>query len=329
MQAKTWIKSGIFFLTLLFFFIYVLEIDSLARVGGGRSFGSRGSKSFSAPRSPAPSPARPSGQYASPARPASPAPFQQPQGSSFWRSMAGGVLGGMIGGMLFRSLGFGGGAGMGGGIGLFDIILIGALLYGIYWFIKRKRQTAVSGVYYRETGAGAEPIKPAPYPPSAGVDARADAETDGGDEIYRGIGHIRQMDSGFDESRFREARTDDFFRIQGAWAARDMSPVRHLLTEEMFGVFQGEAEKLISERKTNKLDNIAVRTVDIVEAWQEEGKDFITVKFLASLVDYITDESGNVISGSRTEPVKFEEYWTFTRPVGNNPWVLSAVTQPQ
>lgn len=39
--------------------------------------------------------------------------------------------------------------------------------------------------------------------------------------------------------------------------------------------------------------------------------------------------SGKVISGSKTDPVKFEEYWTFTRQVGNNPWKLSAVTQPQ
>jgi len=34
-----------------------------------------------------------------------------------------------------------------------------------------------------------------------------------------------------------------------------------------------------------------------------------------------------VIDGSKTEPVKFEEYWTFTRPVGNNPWQLSAIQQ--
>ena len=34
-----------------------------------------------------------------------------------------------------------------------------------------------------------------------------------------------------------------------------------------------------------------------------------------------------VVSGSKTDPVKFEEYWTFTRPVGNNPWRLSGIDQ--
>jgi predicted lipid-binding transport protein (Tim44 family) len=35
-----------------------------------------------------------------------------------------------------------------------------------------------------------------------------------------------------------------------------------------------------------------------------------------------------VVSGSKTEPVKFEEYWTFTRAIGSSDWKLSAITQP-
>ena len=74
---------------------------------------------------------------------------------------------------------------------------------------------------------------------------------------------------------------------------------------------------------------IAVRSVDPTEAWQESGRDYITVRFYANLLDYTVDEkSGEVVSGSKTDPVKFEEYWTFTRAVGNNPWQLSAIQQP-
>lgn len=67
----------------------------------------------------------------------------------------------------------------------------------------------------------------------------------------------------------------------------------------------------------------------MTEAWQEGGQDFLTVRFLASLLDYAVDEvTGQVVEGSRTEPVKFEEYWTFVRAVGPNPWRLSAIQQP-
>jgi len=85
---------------------------------------------------------------------------------------------------------------------------------------------------------------------------------------------------------------------------------------------------LLRERRINRLENIAVRTVEIVEAWQESGQDYITALIHANLLDYTTDESsGAVVEGSKTEPVRFEEYWTFTRPVGKGSWQLSAIHQ--
>lgn len=321
-QSKGAAKGLIIFTVLLL--VSFLAIDAWARAGGGGSFGSRGSRSFSAPRStPAPAPASPyqgSRQYGAPAAPAP----QPVGGGGFFRGLAGGIVGGMLGGMLFRSLGFAGGAGgMGDGIGFMDILLIGALLYGIYWFMKRRRQETVdapAGTYYREStamdaGRAAQPIH-AYEPPVQWND------------VETGLRHVRQMDPQFDEKRFTDACLDQFFRIQGAWANRDMSGVKNLLTEEMHGALHGQAEQLKAKRQINRLENIAVRSVDIIEVWQEGGDDFITVKLYANLLDYTVDEqSGQVVSGSKTEPVKFNEYWTFTRPVGNNPWRLSAINQ--
>jgi predicted lipid-binding transport protein (Tim44 family) len=240
--------------------------------------------------------------------------------------MAGGIVGGMIGGMLFRSLGFAGGgassaSSTGGGIGMMDILLIGALLYGIYWFIKRRRKEAAAsapaGTFYRESSAtdAGQTVPPMPaYAPQ--------------DDAAAGLSHIRQMDPYFDEKRFTDGCMDQFFLIQGAWANRDMSGVRNALTEEMFGRLQGDAEQLKAKKQINRLENIAVRSVDITEVWQEGGEDFITVKLYANLLDFTIDEqTSQLLSGSRTEPVKFNEYWTFTRPVGNNPWKLSAINQ--
>ena len=328
MFKNRWALVGLVVFT-VFFFLSILEIDAWARAGGGRSSGSRGSRSYTPPRAtpaPAPAPVSPSQgsrQYGAPAAPA-PSPLG---GGGFLRSMAGGIVGGMIGGMLFRSLGFAGGgasgAGTGGGIGMMDILLIGALLYGIYWFIKRRRREATasapSGNYYRESSAPDTLQTAAPIPTYQPQDDAA-----------AGLGHIRQMDPYFDEKRFTDGCMDQFFSIQGAWANRDMSGVRSALTEEMFGKLQADAGQLKVNKQINRLENIAVRSVDITEVWQEAGDDFITVKLYANLLDYTIDEqTGQLLSGSRTEPVKFNEYWTFTRPVGNNPWKLSAITQAE
>jgi len=241
--------------------------------------------------------------------------------------MMGGLMGGILGGMLFRSLGFGGDPGDpmaegSGGIGLFEIFLIGALLLGIYWYIKRRRQAALASAYSQSSIGTTEP----PYQISYEKSSAQSREENW--DLGKGLSYIRQMDSSFDEKKFQDQCMDLFFNIQGAWANREMSGVRNLLTEEMSGILQGDAEKLKSERRMNRLENIAVRSVDVVEAWQESGRDYITVRFYANLLDYTVDETtGQVASGSKTEPVKFEEYWTFTRPVGNNPWKLSAINQ--
>jgi predicted lipid-binding transport protein (Tim44 family) len=313
MSRKNW-KIGVTILIFLFFFIGIMELDAFARVGGGMSSGSRGSRSFSSPSRPYSAPA--------PSQPMTPQlPGQQP---SMWRSLAMGVAGGFLGSMLFSGLSHG--MGMGGfgesGIGLFDIILIGGLLYILYMRIKRRKEAASAVGYSYQTGAA----------PSAGQQTGfADSSRDQGyaeGDVQTGLHHIRQMDPSFDEARYKDLCMDNFFKIQGAWINRDMTAVKNILTQEMFGILQKDADKLKAEKKINKLDNIAVRSVEITEAWQEGGMDFITVRFLASLLDYTVSENGDVLSGSKTEPVKFEEYWTFTRPVGNNTWQLSAINQP-
>jgi len=304
----------------------VATMNAEARAGGGRSTGSRGSRSYSRPVAP-PSQSKPY-QQAAPQqapRPMTPPPFQAPQpaGGGFLRSMAGGIVGGMLGGMLFRSLGFGGGGfgggggGFGGGgIGLFEILLIGGIIYFIYRMIKKKReetatnQTVYSMNDYREPALN-QPTYDAPI-----------------DNIAAGLAHIRQMDYAFDEQRFTDLVMDFFFKIQGAWMNRDLATVANLLTQEMRRIFQDDIDRLLRERKINRLENIAVRSVEISEVWQESGQDYITVMIYANLLDYTTDESsGQVTEGSKTDPVKFEEFWTFTRPVGSNPWQLSAINQ--
>jgi predicted lipid-binding transport protein (Tim44 family) len=137
------------------------------------------------------------------------------------------------------------------------------------------------------------------------------------------------MDFPFDENVFRETCSDIFFKVQAGWANRDLESAKGLLTPEFYSTLKADVDQLRREKKINRLENIAVRSVDLVEVWQESGSDYITVRFLASLLDYTVDETtGQLISGSKVDPVKFEEYWTFTRPVGDHPWKLSAIQQP-
>lgn len=300
------------------------EFEAWARAGGGRSFGSRGGRSYSSP----------SRGYSGPTTPTQPRPEPQSPfaaqapssfgGGGFMRSLAGGLVGGFLGGMLFRSLGFAGGmGGMGGGFGLMDLVILGGIGLVIYWFVKqRSRPAPIEGPYQHQRSWSAE-REPERY---QGATSQATMVQD--TDIDQGLAHIRQMDPGFETTRFKETCTDLFFRVQAAWGNRDLESIRALLTPEMYSQLSADVMRLKNERKINRLENIAVRSIEPTEAWQERGQDYVTVRFLANLLDYTVDEgTSQVVDGSRTDPVKFEEYWTVTRQVGSNPWLLTAINQ--
>lgn len=236
------------------------------------------------------------------------------------RSMAGGLMGGMLGSMLFSSFaGASGGMAGGGGIGLFEIALLAGIAYLIYRFMKKRReQNQLAPALHSSAPFGARQPEAIRMQPVEAAYLPADS----------GLQHIQQMDRSFDETAFQDMVMDYFFRIQAAWMNRDLSTVSGLLTEEMRTIMQGDIDQLLKDKQINRLENIAVRKVEIAEAWQESGQDYITALVHANLLDYTTDEAtGAVVSGSTTEPVRFEENWTFVRDVGNNPWQLSGIHQ--
>lgn len=292
-------------LLLLFAGAAVLVQDADARAGGGRSYGSSGSRSSAAPSRSYSSP-----NTGAPGQPSSQPPVQ-PGGGGFLRSMGGGILGGLLGGMLFSSLGFGGTGGFGGGgIGLIEIILICGIGYWIYTRMTNKRREASLAYQATLPSEGYQVDRSYPVGTGSGPD------------------QLRRMDPSLDESQFKETAMDIFFKVQGCWTNRDLSAGTGLLTDEMKRIFQQDIDQQIQDKKINRLENIAVRKVELVEAWQESGMDYVKALLSANLLDYTTDDTtGAVIAGSRTEPVKFEECWTYVRPIGSNSWKLTAISQ--
>jgi len=304
-----------------------LETYADARAGGGRSGGFRGSRSYQAPSRPA--------QPAQQRRDATPPPQQPgqfaPQSGGFMRGLGTAVLGGFLGSMLFSGLanagGFGGIGGLGGsGFGLFEILLIA----GIGYFLYRKfRSPAAASGYgtmpYQNTNYQAN----TDYQPSYGYRAPESGrlqEMPSGNEVdYRSL---TLMDRSFDPNQFLKTAQDTFFKVQGAWNKQDTATLTRLCGAELMQSWQEELSRLSARGQQNRMENIALSSSEITEAWTESGQDFITVRLNANLLDYTVDRSsGAVVSGSADEPIQFEEYWTFSRPVGPNAWKLTAVQQ--
>ncbi len=96
----------------------------------------------------------------------------------------------------------------------------------------------------------------------------------------------------------------------------------------MTELFRQEFDSMRQRGVINRLENIAIRKVELAEAWQEAGTDYITVLITANLLDYTVDATTReVVGGDKLGPVKFQEHWTFCRDVGSPKWQLSAISQ--
>jgi predicted lipid-binding transport protein (Tim44 family) len=319
MKMKTVLSS----LSLILLFVFISETDSFARAGSSKSLGSRGSRTTSPAASPAPT--APAQSAATTSQP--PVPLSAPQpspglfGGGFGRGLMGGMIGGMLGGMLFRSLGFAGDGLGGSGIGLFEILLLAGIGFGIYVWLKRN-----STLSYSTAGGGAAPVS------MPGSNYGGSSFEQGGvstlNSVEEGLKAITAMDPQFKSELFKNQATDIFFKIQIGWGKRELSHISKFLTPEITSIFEREIARLKTEQITNHIENISLRSVKTVEAWQEAGNDYITTLISANLLDYTkNDQTGEVVAGSDTEPVSFEENWTFTRPVGSGNWILSAIQQ--
>ena len=291
-------KSNIFIILVTFLFLFFVGMESIvfARAGGGRTSGS-GSRTYQR-TTPTQTPSSTQQRTQQPTTQASP-PIQQPQpsfGKSLLYGIGGGLIGGMIGNMLFggrSNAGVGGGGWGGGGFGFSDIIIL-LVIAGIAYFIYKKyrarkaeeMQMSAAGAGYSPSYSYSEPVPEPVYEPAPQQ----------GDPISQGIRHIREMDPSFDDNRFKELAEDNFFKIQSGWTKRDLNSVRNLLTPQMLNTFQTDINNYIANKQINRLENIAMRQVEIVDAVQDQGEEYITVKFLANILDYTVDETNSQLS---------------------------------
>jgi len=242
-------------------------------------------------------------------------------GNSFGRGLMGGLLGGAIGGMLFGSM-FGG-----SGMGILPLLLLGGAAFFLYRRFTSTGQAPnnqSSGLFGGQTPQAASdhrqgstiPLREQP-PPVIGENVKED-----------GIRQIQQYDKDFDPTHFTEIATDVFFQVQAGWMRRDINSYRHLLGDQLASEYEQHFEEMREKGHINKLESMAVRNAAITQAGSDGTEDFVTVEFTANLLDYtVNDITGELISGSMTEPVKFQQQWTWARPTGTQKWKLEGLQE--
>src|SRR4051794_6484007 len=284
-----------------------------ARVGGGSSSGSRGSRTFSAPpsTSTAPGSAQPFNRtFSQPGTPGvgTPAPSRGGFFNTPGRSMLGGLAAGFLGAGLLGML-FGGGlfGGLGGLSSIFGLLLqIGLIVIvvrlAMSWW-QRRNQTA-------SAYAGG----------ATGPAAQQSFRTGTGFGIGSNAAPLEILPA--DYEAFERLLGD----IQTAWSNEDVARLHTLATPEMVSYFTKDLDANRARNVVNKVFDTKLLQGDLAEAWREGDTDYASVAMRYSLVDKTIDRTGGQLVEGSEAPTEATEVWTFLRPRGGN-WELSAIQQ--
>jgi predicted lipid-binding transport protein (Tim44 family) len=105
-----------------------------------------------------------------------------------------------------------------------------------------------------------------------------------------------------------------FSTFQSAWSARDLKPVRAFLSDRLFQTQLNWAETYKRAGLRNLTDGARILRLEYVRVDSDRFYDAVTVRLYASSLDYtVSDQSGDVVSGSRSRERTYSEYWTLIR----------------
>jgi|PersoiStandDraft_1058852.scaffolds.fasta_scaffold04548_3 predicted lipid-binding transport protein (Tim44 family) len=283
--------------------------DADARVGGGFSGGSRGTRTFSAP------PATSTAPTAAPiqrsmTQPGSAAPIGQAAarpgffGGGLFGGLAAGFLGAGLFGMLFGHGLFGGMGGFASIIGLLLqialVVIVARLLFA--WWQRRNMPAPAYAAAHPATGHAFGGLGG-----MLGANAPAAGES------------LTIVKSDYDA--FEHLLGD----IQAAYSAEDLSALRAKVTPEMLSYFSEQLAGNASRGLINRVTDVKLLQGDLSEAWREGDADYATVAMHFALRDSMVERaSGRTVEGG--EPSEVTELWTFMRARGGD-WLLSAIQQ--
>ncbi len=137
-------------------------------------------------------------------------------------------------------------------------------------------------------------------------------------EGWRGeVARIAEKDGAGSQEMFEEdfrqnVVTPAILAIYNSWSKNSLNDCRHLLTDRQYESMKIWTLYLAEHGAFNKLDNIKVHDIRIVDAACDEYYDTITCEIRISCADYMVNIMGKKLAG-HTSASQFKELFTFAR----------------
>ena len=306
MRLFSILAAGLLFVASVF--IAFQDSAEAARLGGGRSFGSKPFMSQPAPR-PAMRQQTPAQSRQNQALP------QQGARPGLFGGM-GGLFGGLLAGTLLGSLL--GGHGFAGGGGFMDIIIFGILAFVAYKlfmrFRNRQGQEPAQAPAGSMRGFNNDSFQSSPLQRTAvesGWDALKGSPTA---PFPHAPENNPDIPAGFDVEDFLRGAKMAYTRLQGAWDARDMKDIANFATPELLRQLQEQLDEDPNPGKTEIL-LVNAQLLGVENDSQHERAQVYFDVLMRERQDQQTPES-------------VREIWHFVRPAGEDGhWKLDGIQQ--
>jgi len=90
-------------------------------------------------------------------------------------------------------------------------------------------------------------------------------------------------------------------QINIAWMNKDLEPIRHLLTDELYNMYLMQVDTLVEQQHTNIMSDFRFISGHIKSRRTYRGKETIVMLFNVQCRDYIVDIHNKVVRGNRRE----------------------------
>lgn len=128
--------------------------------------------------------------------------------------------------------------------------------------------------------------------------------------------YVEYIDPAFDKAAFEQKMSNLYVQFQNAWTGGNIESIRMYFEESLFARLERQLNELKKKGHTNYVERISVLASNAIGYYQTGGEDRIVVRVRSRIVDYTTDASGRVVSGSKTKE-KFMIYeWELARSTG-------------
>jgi predicted lipid-binding transport protein (Tim44 family) len=297
------------------FTLVVVDADARPR----SSFGSRGTRTYTAPAptATAPNTAAPITRSMTPntqvpgmaQRPpvSGPGGFFNRPGFGFFGGLMTGLLGAGLIGMLFGNGLFGGLGGFASILGLIIQIALVVIVARLLWTWWQRRQQ--------------------PAPAYAGMPRDAQDQPRSALGAFGGSGAAPATEP-------LEVKPEDFDtferllgEIQTDYGREDLAALRARVTPEMLSYYAEELSENASRGVVNEIRDVKLLQGDLSESWREGDKDYASVAMRYSLIDRYVERATGRVSDGNDQPQEATEIWTFMRAHGGGNWLLSAIQQ--